>query len=417
MNNHRTTFVEVYITCTCFLLIQTDDLKTGISSFLEQVSSPLSAQLLEVYITCTCESDLFQEPVQNSEVASTSNRCYEEQPSYAINPSIPPYITECLTLADTTTTTATATTTNDFSLMFDYKITHLDLTNPSHFANNQYPFSNQDQFDLSLLQNQNQNRINDPIFPYPRALLNDRVGPIIGPTTLLNVCEEDIISPMPPSKFMLSDNTLSSNYPFIDLSIGSNQPISTDGGNLFHELKFHGDNSGIFCTDHLPRSFNSNDFQAFSNESQHLVSGCGSSTTPLAFEITSLESESLRVTNKLTSEERKEKINKYMKKRNERNFNKKIKPSLFWNSILLQYSCRKTLADSRPRVRGRFAKHDEFGESNRTNSSHEEDTDEDGRNFHEVVKEEEENFESYDILAHISGANSFECSYSIQSWT
>lgn len=65
--------------------------------------------------------------------------------------------------------------------------------------------------------------------------------------------------------------------------------------------------------------------KVFSNESQHLVNGVGSSTTPLAPEITSLESESLRVTNKLTSEERKEKINKYMKKRNERNFNKKIK--------------------------------------------------------------------------------------------
>lgn len=28
----------------------------------------------------------------------------------------------------------------------------------------------------------------------------------------------------------------------------------------------------------------------------------------------------------------------------------------------MQYACRKTLADSRPRVRGRFAKNDEFGE-------------------------------------------------------
>ncbi|KAI3683349.1 hypothetical protein L1987_83852 [Smallanthus sonchifolius] len=379
MNNHRTTFVKT------FHFVE------------EEVSSPLSAQLLEF-----CESDLFQEPVQNSEVASSSNHCYEEQPSYAINPSIPPYITECPTLANTTT--ATASTTNDLSLMFDDKITHLDLTNTSHFANNQYPFSNQDHFDLSLLQNQN--RINDPAFPYPRALLNNRVGPIIGPTTLLNVCEEDIVSPMPPSKFMLSDNILSSDYPYIDPSIGSNLPISTDGGSLFHELEFHGDNKGIFCNDHLPRSFNSNDFQAFSNESQHLVSGCGSSTTPLASEITSLESESLRVTNKLTSEKRKEKINKYMKKRNERNFNKKIK-----------YACRKTLADSRPRVRGRFAKHDEFGESNITNNNHEEDMDEDERNFHEVVKEEEESFESSDILAHISGVNSFKCNYSIQSWT
>ncbi|XP_047974751.1 zinc finger protein CONSTANS-LIKE 14-like isoform X1 [Salvia hispanica] len=46
-------------------------------------------------------------------------------------------------------------------------------------------------------------------------------------------------------------------------------------------------------------------------------------------------------------EEKKERIERYRSKRNLRNFNKKIK-----------YECRKTLADSRPRVRGRFAKND-----------------------------------------------------------
>lgn len=45
-----------------------------------------------------------------------------------------------------------------------------------------------------------------------------------------------------------------------------------------------------------------------------------------------------------TVEERKERIHRYRKKRNERNFNKKIK-----------YACRKSLADNQPRVRGRFA--------------------------------------------------------------
>nr|XP_043622789.1 zinc finger protein CONSTANS-LIKE 5 [Erigeron canadensis] len=44
-------------------------------------------------------------------------------------------------------------------------------------------------------------------------------------------------------------------------------------------------------------------------------------------------------------EERKDKIMRYLKKRNQRNFNKTIK-----------YECRKTLADKRVRVRGRFAK-------------------------------------------------------------
>ena len=39
---------------------------------------------------------------------------------------------------------------------------------------------------------------------------------------------------------------------------------------------------------------------------------------------------------------------RYRQKRHERNFNKRIK-----------YQCRKTLADSRPRVRGRFARNDD----------------------------------------------------------
>ncbi|KAJ0255179.1 Uncharacterized protein HA466_0099720 [Hirschfeldia incana] len=52
-----------------------------------------------------------------------------------------------------------------------------------------------------------------------------------------------------------------------------------------------------------------------------------------------------------SAEERKEKISKYRAKRNQRNFSKTIK-----------YACRKTLADSRPRIRGRFARNDEVVE-------------------------------------------------------
>ncbi|KAL6341046.1 hypothetical protein AAG906_032161 [Vitis piasezkii] len=48
-------------------------------------------------------------------------------------------------------------------------------------------------------------------------------------------------------------------------------------------------------------------------------------------------------------EEKKERIERYRSKRNQRNFNKKIK-----------YACRKTLADSRPRIRGRFARNEEI---------------------------------------------------------
>ncbi|KAL6640630.1 hypothetical protein ACP70R_021753 [Stipagrostis hirtigluma subsp. patula] len=48
-----------------------------------------------------------------------------------------------------------------------------------------------------------------------------------------------------------------------------------------------------------------------------------------------------------SAEERRERIEKYRSKRNHRNFQKKI-----------TYACRKTLADSRPRVKGRFARND-----------------------------------------------------------
>lgn len=36
----------------------------------------------------------------------------------------------------------------------------------------------------------------------------------------------------------------------------------------------------------------------------------------------------------------------------------------------MQYACRKTLADNRPRVRGRFARNDEPGENPKITSFH-----------------------------------------------
>ncbi|KAL0305238.1 UNVERIFIED_CONTAM: hypothetical protein Sangu_3044600 [Sesamum angustifolium] len=91
----------------------------------------------------------------------------------------------------------------------------------------------------------------------------------------------------------------------------------------------------------------------------------------------------------------------------------------------MQYACRKTLADSRPRVRGRFAKNDELGELARTTgSNHEDDTDEDVSLFsnsnipdhQRKANVKEEDLDSSDIFAHISGVNSFKCNYPIQSW-
>ncbi|CAI9784586.1 unnamed protein product [Fraxinus pennsylvanica] len=53
-----------------------------------------------------------------------------------------------------------------------------------------------------------------------------------------------------------------------------------------------------------------------------------------------------------SAEERKERIDRYRAKRSRRNFNRTIK-----------YVCRKTLADNRQRIRGRFARSDEVRET------------------------------------------------------
>ena len=67
----------------------------------------------------------------------------------------------------------------------------------------------------------------------------------------------------------------------------------------------------------------------------------------VGIELTTPEGHTYRA-GRLAPEERLQKILKYRQKRHERNFTKRIK-----------YQCRKTLADSRPRVRGRFARNDD----------------------------------------------------------
>ncbi|KDP25406.1 hypothetical protein JCGZ_20562 [Jatropha curcas] len=73
-------------------------------------------------------------------------------------------------------------------------------------------------------------------------------------------------------------------------------------------------------------------------------------SSPLASESSFTEEANFKV-GRYSAEERKDRISKYRAKRNQRNFTKTIK-----------YACRKTLADNRPRIRGRFARNDETGE-------------------------------------------------------
>ncbi|KAG6607222.1 Zinc finger protein CONSTANS-LIKE 4, partial [Cucurbita argyrosperma subsp. sororia] len=71
----------------------------------------------------------------------------------------------------------------------------------------------------------------------------------------------------------------------------------------------------------------------------------------------SLIIEGMRRASPYTPQEKRHRIERYKTKRNQRNFNKKIK-----------YECRKTLADSRKRIRGRFARNEEAENSNSTSS-------------------------------------------------
>ncbi|RLN42386.1 uncharacterized protein C2845_PM01G40640 [Panicum miliaceum] len=119
-----------------------------------------------------------------------------------------------------------------------------------------------------------------------------------------------------------------------------------------------------------------------------------------ATEASSLEDASFKAA-KISVEERREKIHRYIKKRNERNFSKKIK-----------YACRKTLADSRPRVRGRFAKNDDYGEPSRALQNHDE--------YDQIVSDpsrlEEDMLDTDALQAHLSGMNSYMYNHTVESW-
>ncbi|CAL4933697.1 unnamed protein product [Urochloa decumbens] len=116
-----------------------------------------------------------------------------------------------------------------------------------------------------------------------------------------------------------------------------------------------------------------------------------------AAEASSLEDTSFKSA-KISVEERREKIHRYIKKRNERNFSKKIK-----------YACRKTLADSRPRVRGRFAKNDDYGEPSRAMENHDE--------YDQIAGLKGEDMLDPDALqAHLSGMNSYMYNHTVESW-
>ncbi|MFQ6631349.1 hypothetical protein Gotur_009376 [Gossypium turneri] len=388
----------------------------------DDISSPTNVPFL--YFS---DADLFSEALQNSEV--TSNCCYKEHnSSFGNNLTIPldieqlnnghhdntgntnpiaPTTTSTTTTTTTTNTTATSsanyniTATDNLSVIFDSPdeieddiSASIDFSQSPSFSIPQF-LAQQDQIDhLSLVQSQNQ----------LCETTADLVGPLSGPP-FTHVFEEDCLSTVP------SLNPSSPSCSFFGASTMANfmPALSVDSSGIFtgsflmgsesqaQNLEFQGDNGGLFCPDSVQCIFNPGDIQTLGSENQQLMGGVVGSA-PLASEMSSLEDSSRNKVGKLSVQQRKDKIQRYMKKRKERNFSKKIK-----------YACRKTLADSRPRVRGRFAKNDDCGGTPRqAYSNHEEDD--------VVVKEKEEMVDSSDIFADISGVNSLKYNYSIQSW-
>ncbi|CAH1453637.1 unnamed protein product [Lactuca virosa] len=109
-----------------------------------------------------------------------------------------------------------------------------------------------------------------------------------------------------------------------------------------------------FSSSHMRRVCSTGDLQSLrpNQRSERL------SSSPLATEGSLMEEANFKV-GRYSPEERKERILKYKAKRTQRNFNKTIK-----------YACRKTLADNRPRIRGRFARNDEPEETPKPSAFH-----------------------------------------------
>ncbi|KAJ3695707.1 hypothetical protein LUZ60_001084 [Juncus effusus] len=121
-------------------------------------------------------------------------------------------------------------------------------------------------------------------------------------------------------------------------SVSSGCLNSTEWGNMrpnflsFQEMDFE-------TAYGLRRAFSEGDIQNMGSNA--MMIGSTSANVNSCFE-------GLPTINDLKSEERRQKLSRYRKKKIKRNFGRKIK-----------YACRKALADSQPRVRGRFAKIEE----------------------------------------------------------
>ncbi|CAK9329227.1 unnamed protein product [Citrullus colocynthis] len=399
---------------------------------IDEISSPINAQIFDF-----CDPELFTETLQNSEFNSCSNCCYDKNSPYATNLSNSPDQTDnnCNgngnsngnTIAAaasfipandasaatniTTNSTSNLTAILDSQEELDNDISaSIDFSPSASFSIPQYLTIQSGHFDVSQVQSQMP--LVDPMIEGLVQCPMAPVGTLIDedlPSIYVDDCLSSLTSYMPlnPSSPSCSfvGATMATYLPTTSMNPATSTVESCGMFSLLgtelqpQDLDYQGDNCGLYSQDCMQGTFNPADLQVLNNENLQLAAGAMNCTS-LASDLSSLKDSTFKV-GKLSMEERKEKIHRYMKKRNERNFSKKIK-----------YACRKTLADSRPRVRGRFAKNDELAENHRAACSNHEGEEEE----EVVVKEEDSMVDSSDIFAHISGVNSFKCNYPIQSW-
>ncbi|KDO43337.1 hypothetical protein CISIN_1g042408mg, partial [Citrus sinensis] len=202
---------------------------------IDDISSPISGQIFDF-----CDPDLFSETLQNSEVTSCSNGCYEENSSYYPNNNNPsslpseihnfnsnnannnnnntPTSATTTTTTTTTSTTTTAATTNNnsnnLSIIFDSSQEEIDndisasidfSSSPSFHQVPQFISSQEFQFDFTSSSMQpNQILISDAVTidsglsvsHYPNDPVNN--NPLLGHhPPLPSVFEEDCLSSVP----------------------------------------------------------------------------------------------------------------------------------------------------------------------------------------------------------------------------
>ncbi|GMI92065.1 hypothetical protein HRI_002875800 [Hibiscus trionum] len=172
--------------------------------------------------------------------------------------------------------------------------------------------------------------LNFPLCPLTQLSVNESYELVSGssssgsynsPSSLLSCCTQK-------QSFMqrsVSSHSLQNNGLYCHFASGFNDFIESDSGPV-------------------RRAFSTGDLE------QGWQSGRRRSESPLSNECNANAIiEGMSRAHRYNPEEKKERIERYRYKRNLRNFTKKIK-----------YTCRKTLADSRPRIRGRFARNEEI---------------------------------------------------------